>query len=60
MFMKWQNIKIDEALKLLKSNYDGLASGDVLKRVEIYGKNELVEEEKPGPLNKFLNQMIIF
>ncbi|MGB9201989.1 calcium-translocating P-type ATPase, PMCA-type [Methanobacterium sp.] len=54
--MKWQNSSINETLKLLKSNYDGLTSEEVLKRVKIYGKNELVEEEKPGPLTKFLSQ----
>ena len=36
--MKWQNSNIDETLKLLKSNYDGLTSEEVLKRVEILWK----------------------
>ncbi len=54
--MKWQNIDLDETLKLLKSNYDGLTSEEILKRVEIYGKNELVEKEKPSSLTKFLSQ----
>jgi Ca2+-transporting ATPase len=54
--MKWENYNIDETLKILKSNYDGLTSEEILKRVEIYGKNELIEEEKPGLLTKFLSQ----
>jgi P-type Ca2+ transporter type 2C len=53
--MKWQNKSIDETLNAVKSNYDGLTSEDVQKR-EDYGKNELVEEEKPGSLTKFLGQ----
>jgi P-type Ca2+ transporter type 2C len=54
--MKWEDYTIDETLRVLKSNYDGLTDDEVLKRVEIYGKNELIEEEKPGPLTKFLSQ----
>ncbi len=54
--MKWQNINIDETLKTLKTNYGGLTDLEIIKRVEIYGKNELVEEEKPGPVTKFVNQ----
>jgi P-type Ca2+ transporter type 2C len=54
--MKWQNKSINETLKLLKSNYDGLKSEEVQKRQDSYGKNELVEEEKPGNLKKFLGQ----
>lgn len=54
--MKWQNSSINETLKVLESNYDGLTSEEILKRVKIYGKNELIEEEKPGPLTKFLSQ----
>ena len=54
--MKWQNKSIDETLKLLNSNYNGLTNEEISKRIEINGKNELREEEKPGLLTKFLFQ----
>jgi len=54
--MKWQNRNVDDTLKVLKSNYNGLTSEEVQKRLGDYGKNELVEEQKPGPVTKFLGQ----
>ena len=54
--MKWQNRSIENTLKLLKSNYNGLSNEEVQKRVGDYGKNELVEKDKPGPLTKFIGQ----
>ena len=54
--MKWQNKSTDDTLKIIKSNYNGLTSEEVQKRLTEYGKNELVEEAKPGPVRKFLRQ----
>ncbi len=54
--MKWQNKSLDDTLKLLKSDYDGLDSYEVQKRLINYGKNELVEEKKPGAVTKFIAQ----
>ncbi len=54
--MKWQNRGIEYTLKLLKSNYNGLSNDEVQKRVGDYGKNELVEKDKPGSLTKFIGQ----
>ena len=54
--MKWQNLSVDEALDKLKSTSDGLTTEEAQKRVTKYGKNELVEEEKPGPVKRFLGQ----
>ena len=54
--MKWQNRSIENTLKLLKSNYNGLSNEEVQKRVGTYGKNELVEKDKPSPLTKFIGQ----
>ena len=54
--MKWQKRSIEDTLKLLKSNYNGLSNEEVQKRVGDYGKNELVEKDKPGPLTKFIGQ----
>ncbi|WP_048189915.1 calcium-translocating P-type ATPase, PMCA-type [Methanobacterium sp. SMA-27] len=54
--MKWQNKSAEDVLNSLKSTNKGLTSGEVQKRQDIYGKNELIEEEKPGPITKFLGQ----
>jgi P-type Ca2+ transporter type 2C len=54
--MKWQNKSIEDTLQLLKSNYDGLSIEEVKRRVQDYGKNELIEKDKPGPLSKFIGQ----
>ena len=54
--MKWQNKSAEDVLNSLKSTNNGLTSGEVQKRQDIYGKNELIEEEKPGPITKFLGQ----
>jgi P-type Ca2+ transporter type 2C len=54
--MKWQNKSAEDVLNSLKSTNNGLTSGEVQKRQDIYGKNELIEEEKPGFLTKFLGQ----
>ncbi len=54
--MKWQNKSTEDTLNSLKSNNNGLTSGEVQKRQDNYGKNELIEEEKPGPITKFFGQ----
>ncbi len=54
--MKWQNKSAEDVLNSLNSSSNGLTSGEVQKRQDIYGKNELIEEEKPGPITKFLGQ----
>lgn len=54
--MKWQSLSVDEVLDNLESKSDGLKTEEAQKRVIKYGTNELVEEEKPGPLRRFLGQ----
>ena len=54
--MKWQNKSADDTLKIIKSNYNGLSSEEVKERQDEYGKNELIEKEKPGPITKFIGQ----
>jgi P-type Ca2+ transporter type 2C len=54
--MKWQNKDIEETLKLTKSSYDGLKTQEIQDRQSEFGKNELIEEEKPGALSKFFAQ----
>lgn len=54
--MKWQSLSVEEVLDKVKSRSDGLTTEEAQKRVIKYGKNELVEEEKPGPVKRFLGQ----
>ncbi len=55
--MKWQNLTADETLKTLKSDADkGLSTEEANKRSIKYGKNELVEKKKAGPISLFLSQ----
>jgi Ca2+-transporting ATPase len=54
--MKWQNKSVDDTLKIIKSNHKGLSSEEVKKRQDKFGKNELIEKEKPGPIKKFIGQ----
>ncbi len=55
--MKWQNLTADETLKTLKSDAErGLTTEEANKRGIKFGKNELVEKEKAGPISLFLGQ----
>lgn len=54
--MKWKKLSADETLKTLNSSINGLSSSEAQKRLSEYGKNELVEEKKAGPLRIFLEQ----
>jgi len=44
--MNYYNLPLEECLKELNSNNDGLSSDEVQVRLEKYGKNELLEEEQ--------------
>ncbi|WP_414469610.1 calcium-transporting P-type ATPase, PMR1-type [Methanobacterium sp. ACI-7] len=55
--MKWENLSVEETLKALKSDANkGLTTKEAQERSLKYGKNELVEKDKPGPLSLFLSQ----
>jgi len=55
--MKWQNLTVEETLKTLKSDSEkGLSTKEADKRSIKYGKNELMEKEKAGPITLFLSQ----
>jgi Ca2+-transporting ATPase len=55
--MKWENLSVEETLKELKSDADnGLTANEAQKRSLQYGKNELVEKKKNGPISLFLGQ----
>jgi P-type Ca2+ transporter type 2C len=56
--MKWKKLSVDETLKTLNSSINGLNSSEAQKRVGKYGKNELVEEKKAGPVKLFLSQFM--
>ncbi|MGZ4856942.1 MAG: HAD-IC family P-type ATPase, partial [Methanobacteriaceae archaeon] len=49
---------MDETLKTLNTDKNGLSDEEVHKRILRYGNNELVEEEKTGPLNLFIMQFM--
>jgi Ca2+-transporting ATPase len=54
--MKWKNLSVEETLKNLNSNLNGLTNQQAQENLIKYGKNELVEEKKAGPLRLFLGQ----
>ncbi|MCE5214295.1 MAG: calcium-translocating P-type ATPase, PMCA-type [Methanobacterium sp.] len=56
--MKWKNINVEETLKNLNTNLNGLTNQQAQENLIKYGKNELVEEKKAGPLRLFLGQFM--
>ncbi|AAB85497.1 cation-transporting P-ATPase PacL [Methanothermobacter thermautotrophicus str. Delta H] len=56
--MKWADMSLDEVLKELKTSRKGLSQDEASRRLEKYGKNELVEEKKAGPVKLFLSQFM--
>ncbi len=52
--MKYYNMSIEEVLKKLKTDNNGLNSLEVNKRLKQDGKNELVEKKKESKISKFL------
>ncbi|GAB4314563.1 MAG: calcium-translocating P-type ATPase, PMCA-type [Methanobacteriaceae archaeon] len=56
--MKWENLSIEDTLNKLKTTENGLSEEEANKRLLKYGKNELVEEKKDGPVKLFLMQFM--
>lgn len=56
--MKWKKLSIEETLKNLASNINGLTTIQAQENLSKYGKNELVEEKKAGPVRLFLGQFM--
>ena len=56
--MKWHNLSIDETLKTLNTDKNGLSNEEAHKRILKYGNNELIEKERAGPLNLFIMQFM--
>jgi Ca2+-transporting ATPase len=52
----WHSQSIDEALRKLDSNADGLTVKETQKRLSIYGPNELKKEKRKSPLKLLLGQ----
>lgn len=48
--------KIDEVIKELNSNIDGLSSDEALKRLENYGLNKIEEDKKVSKISLLLKQ----
>lgn len=56
--MKWKKLSVEGTLKTLNSSINGLTTNHAEENLSKYGKNELVEEEKAGPLRLFLGQFM--
>lgn len=54
--MKFYSLDIEETLKKLGSNKDGLSNEEVQKRLKKDGKNKIIENKKESNLSKFLNE----
>ncbi|MFX1254533.1 MAG: calcium-translocating P-type ATPase, SERCA-type [Promethearchaeota archaeon] len=54
---KWHSVSAEEALKMLETTHkEGLSTSEAEKRLEKYGKNELLKEAGITPLQLFINQ----
>ena len=54
--MKFYSLDIEETLKKLSSNKDGLSNEEVEKRLKKDGKNKIIEIKKESNFSKFLNE----
>ncbi|MEP9411980.1 MAG: HAD-IC family P-type ATPase [Candidatus Brocadia sp.] len=54
--MNWYQLPIKEIMQKLGTSEEGLADNEVSKRLQQYGSNKLVEEEKISRLKIFLHQ----
>ncbi|MEE8185035.1 MAG: cation-transporting P-type ATPase, partial [Thermodesulfobacteriota bacterium] len=54
--MHWYQMKTEDILEALKTGFQGLSLGEVGRRLEEYGPNELKEKKKRTTLMMFLDQ----
>ena len=54
--MKFYSLDIEETLKKLNSNKNGLSNEEVQKRLKKDGKNKIIEKKKESYFSKFLNE----
>ncbi|NIU84087.1 MAG: HAD-IC family P-type ATPase, partial [Candidatus Korarchaeota archaeon] len=52
----YYNLSIEETLRRLNSNENGISQTEVESRIKKFGLNELVEKERISPLGIFINQ----
>jgi len=56
MGFEWHSMEIEEVLRMLKTDPNGLSSEDAVRRLQEYGYNELREEKRVTGLHIFLSQ----
>ncbi len=54
--MKFYSLDIEETLKKLNSNKNGLSNEEVQKRLKKNGRNKIIEKKKESYFSKFLNE----
>lgn len=55
--MNWHSLDVDDVLEELNASpRDGLSQDDARRRLDEHGPNRLEEEERAGPLRRFLRQ----
>ena len=54
--MKFYSLKVNETLKMLDSDEEGLSEDEVLIRLNKDGKNKIIEDKRQSKLSKFLNE----
>ena len=54
----WYALTEQEVFKKLKTSKKGLSKEETFKRLEKYGKNEIVKKKKTPWILKFLKQLI--
>lgn len=54
--MKFYSLEVNETLKRLDSNEEGLSENEVLIRLNKDGKNKIIEDKRQSKLSKFLNE----
>lgn len=55
---KWHALDSEEALRLLESSFDGLTHGEIAKRLERFGLNEIAEKKATSVILIFLRQFL--
>lgn len=52
----WHTFSVDETINALKSSREGLSAGEVQKRLQEYGYNEIQEKKRKTAFSMFLDQ----
>lgn len=54
--LPWHTLPVEALLERLETDLDGLSFNEAARRIEVYGPNELREEERISPLRILLGQ----